>query len=150
MNIERIDKLAHQMEAALRALPEEVVPAVWKDYPRGCCGDASLLMGALLEDQGFEGFRYVCGERGSLDDNSWSSHGWLRKNDLIIDLTAGQFSDAPSEVVVARLSRWHQTFEIESEEPADFRVWSGPGTVHLHRVYDYLKPQLLNPKRKSF
>lgn len=144
MNIAKIEKLAHQMERSLRELPQEIVPCVLVDFPHGCCGDASLLMGALLEDNGFTGFCYVCGERGSMGDNSWSSHGWLRKDDLIIDLTAGQFSDAPSGVVVTSSSRWHQTFEIESEEPADFRVWSGPGTLHLHRVYDYLKPYLFS------
>lgn len=44
-------------------------------------------------------------------------------SDLIIDITADQFSNyCIAPVLVSKKSEFHETFEVDDEEPADFRV----------------------------
>jgi hypothetical protein len=131
------------MRTAIEALPKDELPFAMAMFPGAACGDASLLLGAYLVDCGEFGFLYICGERGFHADNTWTSHGWLARGDLIVDITADQFDDAPAPVIVGRNSIWHRTFQHHDKpQPSDFRAWSGPGTYHLHTVYAMLQPKL--------
>jgi glucose uptake protein GlcU len=47
-----------------------------------------------------------------------------------------------SSVVVAVPSLWHQSFTVVERQLADFRLWSGFGTFHLHTLYAQLKEYL--------
>lgn len=138
-----IVQLAVAMRAAIEAIPISTLPDCMKNFPQGCCGDTSLLLGAYLVDCGHEGFEYVCGERGSRADDTWTSHAWLVRDGLIVDITADQFSDAPRGVVVNAESVWHEQFAVTSKSVSDFRLWHGPGTHHLRSMYSELKPILL-------
>jgi len=106
-----------------------------QDFPRGACGDASLLLGAYFNDKRVLGFGYVCGERGCKHDNTWTSHAWLQRGTCVVDITAGQFQDAPQPVIVADPSLWHAGFETEPPQDADFRFWSGYGAEILRPMY---------------
>lgn len=142
MYLVAVKLLATKMREAIEAVPQEKLPQPMSHFPRGSCGDASLLLGAYLVDQGFNGFEYVCGERGIKAKNTWTSHAWLALGELVVDITADQFADAPSSVIVESPSLWHQQFEVDQKGPSDFRAWSGPGTYHLITMYAYLKPLL--------
>ena len=126
-----IERTAAELRSTLEALAPEL-PNGLRRFPQGACGDTSLLLGALLADRGVEGFEYICGDRGSHDDGTWTSHAWLHRNGLIIDITADQFEDGPGPVLVVRDSAWHRTFDWDRPSVADFRLWSGPGTYDLH------------------
>lgn len=130
------------MRSAIEALPREKLPVTMSAFPSGSCGDVSLLLGRYLKDSDIADFEYVTGDRGSHDDNTWTSHAWLVRGSLIVDITADQFADAPGKIIVSEDSAWHRTFETERGQPSDFRVWSGPGIYHLHTVYGLLHPSL--------
>jgi hypothetical protein len=139
----RLVEMATKFRKALEAVPRDKRPITLESFPRGACGDASLLLGALFVDCGITGFNYVCGERGDIADNSWTSHAWLQSEDWIVDVTADQFADAPAGVIVAKGSPWHAGFNIESTSPADFRLWHGPSIMSLHRIYARIKPSVV-------
>ena len=144
-DITLIRRLAHEMREGIESIPRDKLPIGMANFPRGACGDASMLLGAYLTDNGVEGFEYVKGSRGDPSDNSWTAHSWLSCGPLVLDITADQFADAPSKVIVTAPSVWHQQFEIDDEnEPSDFRVWHGGGIPELHALYSRLKPALFD------
>lgn len=122
---------AETVHAAIEAVPPAERPEGMRRFPAGGCGDASLLLGAYLADRGIKGFEYVCAARGDKREDTWTSHAWLQLRECIIDITAGQFEDAPAAIVVADSSPWHLTFRVDRFYPADFRVWSGPGMLRV-------------------
>jgi len=135
MELFQIAELARAFRAAIEAVPVKQRPIGMQDFPRGACGDASLLLGAYFNDKRVPGFEYVCGERGCKSDNTWTTHAWLQRGACIVDITAGQFQDAPEPVIVANPSLWHACFETEPPRNADFRLWSGYGAEILHSMY---------------
>lgn len=112
------------------------------EFPQGACGDASLLLGALLADCGLHGFEHVSAERGRIDEGAWTSHAWLAFGTLIVDITADQFPDAPATVIVARDSVWHARFSVEYTAPSDFRASYSPSNGDLQALYTKLMPML--------
>ena len=63
------------------------VPMHIQGFPPGCCGIISELMGDYLNTVGIGEFGYVCGMKDG------ASHAWLEVDELIADITGGQFSD---------------------------------------------------------
>lgn len=139
---EEIYRLAFRLRTAIESVPADSLPITFSSFPRGACGDSSLILGAYLADNGFPGFVCVTGERMSQNVGKWSSHAWLEADGLVVDITADQFQDAPSKVIVASPSPWHHLFSVERRQSADFRSWSGVGTFHLHTLYSRLKEHL--------
>jgi hypothetical protein len=135
METQRILKMAIQFRLAIESTPPEDRPIGMQDFPNGACGDTALLFGAYLVDHAIPGFKYICGERGSNADNTWFSHAWLQRNDLVVDLTADQFSDAPAGVIVSSPLPWHKQFRTEQGQESDFRKWRGHGIDLLYQMY---------------
>ena len=128
--------IARRFRDCIEAVDPKLLPPSMMNFPRGSCGDSSLLIGAFLADRGYSGFEYVSGDRGTVVDNTWTSHAWLQRSSLVVDITADQFDDAPSPVIVSHNSVWHKTFDIDDKRsPADFRAYSGSGSVKLHPIY---------------
>jgi hypothetical protein len=82
-----------------------------RDFPRGSCGDASVLLGEYLHQTGHGQWDYVAGER----EPDLHSHAWLEQDGLIVDITADQFDDVDEPVIVTSDRSWHQQFS--SQEP---------------------------------
>lgn len=135
MDEQKILEIAIQFRKAIEVVPQELRPIGMQSFPEGACGDTSLLFGAFLVDLGILDFKYIYGERGSKADNTWTSHAWLQRKDLVIDLTADQFSDAPADVIVSSSSTWHKQFSTERSTEADFRRWHGYGADQLYPIY---------------
>ncbi len=134
-SLSAIFDIANRVRKAILLLPLVDRPPAFDNFPRGSCGWASLLLGAVLKDEGIEGFVYVCGERSGADPSRVASHAWLARETLVVDITADQFPDAPNSVIVANSSAWHLSFQEEHREPADFRETLGPGTYQLLSAY---------------
>lgn len=134
MDIDLVKRLATNVRMALESTKDNL-PFPMLGFPKGACGDASLLLGAFFADNGLPEFQYVCGERGAQDDGTWTSHAWLESEGLVVDITADQFEDAQEKVIVAYDSSWHSQFNGSSLGGSDFRGWSGPGTHHLYSAY---------------
>lgn len=139
-----IEELAQRLRCALESVPRANLPLGMRGFPAGACGDAAQLLGAYLTDSGVHGFVYVCGSRGSKDDGTWTSHAWIERASLVVDITADQFPDAPTPVIVSDDSEWHRSFEAEELGPADFRQWRGSSISELGQLYARLRPVLFS------
>lgn len=139
MEIERVRQASLRVRAAIESVAPQNLPITFSHFPSGACGDACLLLGTYLEDQcGFSGFEYVSGERGNHSDNTWTSHAWLQCGELVVDITADQFADAPMPVVVADPSPWHRGFAVDSRHPANLKAWRGSGIYDVLRLYAHV------------
>lgn len=100
-------------------------------FPVGSCGDASLLLGTYLKDSGLGEWTYHSGSRGQ------QTHGWIERDGVIVDITADQFPDVDTEVVVTRGREWHSQFEHTSGSsgPATLKAWDGPAMPDLESDY---------------
>ena len=142
IRIAKVRDLAQRVRTALQSIPLTERPEEFSNFPKGACGSSSLILGAVLVDNGHTNFIYVCGERPSPDDTQIVSHAWLADRDLVVDITADQFNDAPEALVVAIGSSWHKSFEIKHTEAADFRASSSPALLHLVAVYKKVRNHL--------
>lgn len=83
-------------------------------FPLGACGDASELLGQYLTDSGLGEWTYVSGMRGG------STHAWIERDGVVVDITADQFADVASPCIVTRASQWHmQWIPIAGRHPAN-------------------------------
>jgi hypothetical protein len=103
------------------------------DFPKGSCGDASLLLGQFLRDSGFGEFDYVCGEM--FDDGRMLTHAWLQRGGLIIDITADQFHDIDSPVLITDDHTWHDQFVSEVKHVAGLDIYDDHSRSSLARAY---------------
>lgn len=139
---DQIRDAANQLRQLLDSMPKAELPPAMREFLRGACGDTSLLLGAILADRGFRGLDYVSAERELTIGPTWTSHAWLARGPLIVDITADQFSDAPAAVIVARDSAWHAQFTFKYTAPSDFRGLYGPGNGDLQVLHSKLKQML--------
>lgn len=106
-----------RVAALVRAITEELSSSIWHPnglFPNGWCDDCSRVLGVLLREQGESGFERVVGRRG---EHLEKSHVWLRRGDLIVDITADQFQDEiTASVMVTTDHVWHDGWEQYSEE----------------------------------
>lgn len=135
MSIEKIASIAKEMRAAIERTDRGFLPITFKDFPRGSCGDAALILGRHLRESGYEGFQYVLASRGDRWDNSWYSHAWIERQGLIVDITADQFPDFPHNVFVGTESQFHATFEVEERSEADYAIYDVDTASTLARAY---------------
>jgi len=122
--MEQIYQLAKEFRAALENTPRINLRTTLgcSNFPHACCDDASMLLAAYLSDNGFPGSIRVNGVNGG-ESEELKSHIWLLWSDLIIDITADQFTNyGMAPVIVSKKTDFHNTFEIEDTEHADFRV----------------------------
>lgn len=119
--IAKLTSLAGIFRLAIEHTNRDRLPITFQKFPRGSCGDAALLLGAFLSDQGETGFKYVLGERNH--GESWHSHAWIERKDIIVDITADQFPEISQAVIVTYSSVWHRQFAIEEHNmpSADYR-----------------------------
>ena len=59
---EAIEFRAAQFRTALEECERRLLPITFEDFPRGSCGDATLLLAKFLQDSGLGMFDYICGE----------------------------------------------------------------------------------------
>lgn len=100
-------------------------------FPHGSCGDASLLLREHLMRHGAGPFEYVSAERGDRAAGTWTSHAWLERDGLIVDVTADQFGDETPPVLVTRDSPLHRTFAEVDRRPGDYRAEGGYAAAML-------------------
>ena len=134
-----IQKLAAEFRSAIERCPREQLPIAFTNFPRGACGDAALLLAKYLENNGHIGLAYVLGMRGG------GSHAWLKRDCLVVDITADQFEDQLQPVIVEIDSEWHESFELEPEDQqdsADFERYDEHTVAMLGNAYRVIVRQL--------
>lgn len=102
----------NQLVGRFRNAVEEVMKTAWvpehlRDFPHGCCGAISELLGEHLNSLDIGEFYYICGDK---DDDS---HAWLEVYGLVVDITADQF-EGRSAVYVGVKDAWYAEWEKET------------------------------------
>ena len=101
-------------------------------FPRGACGDSAVLLGQYLQDCGF-GIWTFNGRSSAHDD---STHAWIERDGLIVDVTADQFDDVDDAVIVTRDRAWHSEFKPLAGGKHDANLAAHTG-VDNRLVVDY-------------
>ncbi|TIR50591.1 MAG: hypothetical protein E5X53_18825 [Mesorhizobium sp.] len=134
MDEDLIRDLATRFREALESFERQTLPIQFREFPRGSCGDTSLLLGTYLQEQGQGEFTYICGLRG--EGHLRRSHAWIERDGLTVDITADQFEDAGAAVIVARQSAFHLSFERSDAYIANYRQGGNDATsAELEGVY---------------
>lgn len=147
--METIFKIAKEFREALEDTPPLALRTTLgcSSFPYACCDDASLLLAAYFSDKVYPGSMRVHGAWGG-KAKEIRSHVWLVLSGLIVDITADQFSgyELPA-VFVSKESVFHKTFDIDDQEPADFRIkfkndgeWLGNFSSDYKAVLNSLAP----------
>jgi hypothetical protein len=134
--MDKLHALASAFRRAILSCDPKALPTRPLDFPRGTCGEATLLLAKYLEEQGCGRFNYVLGQR----DNK--SHAWLQRGDLIVDITADQFADQPASVIVTAESPWHRGFAGEIQHVADFTTYDKRTVTSLGNMYQVITKQI--------
>lgn len=129
--VEAIRAAAGRFRAAIQRCPRYLLPVTLQAFPRGACGDATILLGEFLASEGFGVFDYVAGE---CFRPHYQSHAWLERDGLIVDITADQFVGANEPVIVSRENRWHRRFQRVVRHPARIDVYTDSHTSAMLRT----------------
>jgi hypothetical protein len=135
---QRVERIATAVRRAIEMCEPTELP--WSRFPCGACGDTALVLGQVLDDEGIQGFKYVCGNKYKGDGRP-SSHAWLQSGEWIVDITADQFPDVHESVIVTHKSEWHELWEWQRPEPGTLREY-GSQVPQLWRLLSILKPKL--------
>ena len=134
MEIEEIYIAATNFRNAIEAV-SPYLGISFESFPRVSCGDVAPMLGTYLAEQELGEFQYMLGNYGSEAEGNWSSHAWLQLGDIVVDITADQFSDVTEPVIVQENSEWHYDLDGEAQNLGDYRIY-GPRTVaNLGRLY---------------
>lgn len=106
----------NQLACRFRTAVENVMKTAWvpehlRDFPHGCCGTISELLGEHLNGLDIGEFYYVCG------DKDGGSHAWLEVYGLVVDITADQFEGRPA-VYVGVKDAWYAEWEEDTKHLA--------------------------------
>lgn len=134
-----IRELATNFRRALEGIDRQTLPIQFRDFPRGSCGDTSLLLGTYLQERGLGEFTYIVGWRGEWPQRV--SHGWIERGGLIVDVTADQFGDGQA-VIVTSHSDFHLSFESAPSHVANFRHSSYLAATELAGLYHQIEARL--------
>jgi hypothetical protein len=121
--------LASRFRCALEKSDATKLSRGLQDFPRGACGEASLLLGIYLQENGIRNVEYVWGAAGV------RSHAWLEVDGTIIDITADGFEDVDDSVLVTTDSSWHSRFEEQSRREVNLENCPPETAASLKRAY---------------
>lgn len=83
----------------------------FKQFPKGCCGNASEMLARYLYKLGYE-VEYIGAVRKRSDGKSGTeSHGWLECEGIMIDITADQFPGMNCIIVKPKGKKNHLGFK---------------------------------------
>jgi len=102
----RIRDLAVQLRAAIEATPPLGLPFGLCEFPKGSCGDASVMLVKLMAVKGATSAAYMNGHRRVPE---YMSHAWAFIDGYFVDITGDQFGRPP--VVVTSFDPWFEQWE---------------------------------------
>jgi hypothetical protein len=91
--VDILQTLCNEFRQKIQSAKHETI--FFRDFPRGCCRDASLLLNEFLMSNNLPKSLYCSKEVGELP-----SHGWLELDGYIMDITADQFDHSIAKVLV--------------------------------------------------
>ncbi len=127
--MDELKNAASRFRELIVGTPKNSLPISLQGFPNGSCGDATLLLGHYLAEQGYGEFRYYLGWRGG------KSHAWLQSGSVIVDITADQFEDFDDPVFVSDRSPWHDCFAGTDQHIARIDVFGEQTKATLGGAY---------------
>jgi hypothetical protein len=127
-----LKRLAYQFRKAILRCEVGKLPISLKSFPIASCGDASLLLGKYLQQNGITDVRYISGW------NDTGSHAWLLVDGFIVDITADQFLEISEDVIITDNNIWHTQFEINTNHVADFEMYDDHTKSWMRSTYSYI------------
>lgn len=138
--VEELKEIARGFRRAIESIPASERPITLQGFPAGACGDAVLLLGTYLIELGEAPFHYMLGDTTTdRDDPKWSSHAWMQRDGVVIDITADQFDGFDEAVIVAMDSSWHDSLNGKERHVADFNVYEQNTFSPLGGFYQEIK-----------
>jgi hypothetical protein len=120
-----IKQLVNQFRDAIdvaRSAGEFDNDITFRNFPRGCCGDASDLLAQFLLENGIRTY-YVSGTYRDGSFEEIQTHAWLTTDDqTIVDITGDQFKyelvflNYEKSVHVGAMDDFHKLFEVEDRD----------------------------------
>ncbi len=138
MDSDRLYDLASTFRTAMEAtLPEDFPDTLTLHhaggFPRGCCGDTSVLLAEYLTQNGYTGVQLISADNGG-DERELYSHAWLEVDGIVVDITADQFDDYDIPAVfVSDQSDFHDSFDQDEPRGTSLGDWDG-----MEAAYDYV------------
>ena len=108
--------------------------ALFKDFPQGCCRDASIVIGLYLKEKGFSDSLY-CSKEFS---QTFPSHSWIEYKGFIIDVTAEQFDHEFTEVLIMPTNEAGSYHQKDREEICSVAI-AGMDSINLLSDYALIK-----------
>ena len=133
--IENIVIRATQFRAALEKCDKTLLPITFECFPSGSCGDATLLLAKYLQNTGLGTFDYIGGVIRETENQKFQTHAWLQRGKIIVDITADQFDEIESPVIVTKDHSWHNQFEEETRNVADYDIYDNSTKGMLSLAY---------------
>lgn len=133
-NKDNLTKAVAKFRAAIEKSDPATLPTIGlQNFPYGACGDAALLLAKYLQENEYGEFDYMLGDREGY------SHAWLQRESLIIDITADQFDDQETTVIVTEDHSWHSLFNGEPQNIANFSIYEPQSFVYeMERTYSVI------------
>ena len=144
--VQRASNLAYALRSEIQAIESSERPIRLKLFPRGSCGDASLILHSLINDAGIAGSRTAHATRVGADGMSWPTHAWVELSGVILDITPDQFPDGGETIYVGPASPFYDSFVVDYYEIATIKVMKGHGIPELHDFYDRLRIAVLGAR----
>lgn len=111
-------------------------------FPRGCCGDASDLLGEYLLEHEIHSI-YVCGKLYLEEpEEGFQSHAWLTVDGLIADITGDQFGDRAIYFnydipdYYGPTDTFHRLFEVKERDAHPFLGLKNLNALCWGRLYN--------------
>ena len=108
-------------------------------FPKYCCEFTSMLLARfLIEEKGYK-ITDVLMIKGQCRKNPSQLHLWLDVLGIKVDLTSGQFEDAP-KIIIAEYHYWHDHFQIVDIYLPEINFESYLGDYEERALeYDYMQ-----------
>ena len=141
--IAAIRRLAGGFRLALGECAGRLRAISLKDFPCGSCGDVSDMLGLFIRAT----LRFECEYVSGWSDGH--SHAWLEYEGIVIDVTADQFS-ANEPIIVARNSKFHETFSVEIRRFPGIDLANGVHFLDLRGDYRTVVDQFRKNAQRDF
>ena len=137
MDVELIKVLAALFRNAVESTTNLPVPL--DQFPKGDCGETSLLLAQWLWEHGVES-HYYCGRRAD-----GATHAWLEVGDIIVDITGDQFEEFQHPVYVGPVTSFHMMFstrQAEQDMKNGFHCYDAASVARLSNEYKMIMKSL--------
>ncbi len=143
--INKLEITAVKVMEALQEIIEELdcVDCELNDFPSGSCEVSSVILGLSLIEIGIVDVVQTIGDRIVKGGINRNNHVWLTVDGrYIVDITADQFDDSDTPVLVAERTDFHYTFKIHEYRQIKSYYLIRRGSIGYTGVYSNLLKKL--------